>query len=124
MSGGCVAPELAPFHHPPRGSARTPCADDGRNLALRLRLLSPATHGKPSKTSCKSELSGLLPPSQQALSPSEPSRPNTSSLPRLELTGNRARRLPTRASSPELVREKDGWRVRDMNYPAVNRRAR
>lgn len=112
-----ASPELAPLATTtPEGALRALLeALDGRNLALMLRLLSPAT-----RQAVEDELQERAERLRAALAaglgaPSEPSRPNTSSLPRLELTGNRARLQYDPRFFIELVREKDGWRVRDMN---------
>lgn len=112
-----ASPELAPLATTtPEGALRALLeALDGRNLALMLRLLSPAT-----RQAVEDELQERAERLRAALAAglganSEPNRPNTSSLPRLELTGNRARLQYDQRFFIELVREKDGWRVRDMN---------
>ena len=112
-----ASPELAPLATTtPEGALRALLeALDGRNLALMLRLLSPAT-----RQAVEDELQERADRLRAALAaglstPADSSRPTTVGPPRLEITGSRARLQYDQRFFIELVHEKDGWRVRDMN---------
>lgn len=99
---------------------------DRRSLALLLRLLRPATRQavedelNERAERLRAALAGRLTHPSPPGSPT-PSAPTTSpspsplQLPHLELVGDRARLQYDPRFFIELVRDKDGWRIRDMN---------
>lgn len=132
-----AAPELTPVATAtPEAAVRTLLdAIDGRNLGLLLRLLSA-----PTRQAVEEELQeraerlraalakGIsttvepVPPTEPKRQPpgsatpgSSPTTGATAPVPRIEVTGDRARLQYDPRFFIELIREKDGWRIRDMN---------
>lgn len=125
-SGGAwriTTPELSPVATATPEAALRALLDaiDGRNLALLLRLLSPATRQavedelQERAERLRAALAGAGSKAKETSHPAAGSPPSGPTSPRIEISGDRARLQYDQRYFIDLIREKDGWRIRDMN---------
>lgn len=118
-----TTPELSPVATATPEAALRALLDaiDGRNLALLLRLLSPATRQavedelQERAERLRAALAGAGSRPKETSPPAAGSPPSGPTSPRIEISGDRARLQYDQRYFIDLIREKDGWRIRDMN---------